>query len=420
MAGAPRDDTRLTVLAVYPWPEFWSMGEGRGAAPFFLSVTSFPKHGHDMHVLMPAGTHPPGEQEYHGVTLHRMATSVDFRPEVGRSKVVQHLRRFTSYVYWFARTIPAGFNIASRIQPDVLFGMSALGAPVAYLIARKLKVPNVTRMFGTELGLLAGRRFKTAIRYWERAAFKTPASYFVMCDDGSGGDRVAKSYGVDADRLLFWPDGVDKSCYTGDVDEPAIRAKLGVPEGNRIVLSVSRLHPEKHVDRILQAVPKVVSTRGDVTFLVAGTGEEWQGLNNLADELGIRDHVIFTGAVPVREIPGICCVSDVFVTLSDRTNVLNPLHEAMTAGLAVIALDTGNTGDVVRTGETGVLIGRDDLPRLDEIILELLGDEERLRIVGEGARRSADERLSSIEERQAMEVEIVERAVREHREARRG
>ncbi len=38
------------------------MGEGRGAPSFFLSITSFPKHGHDMHVLMPGrpGSVPRG------------------------------------------------------------------------------------------------------------------------------------------------------------------------------------------------------------------------------------------------------------------------------------------------------------------------------------------------------------------------
>ncbi|MFH1865789.1 MAG: hypothetical protein ABIK85_07890, partial [Candidatus Eisenbacteria bacterium] len=71
MTSKPKEHQRLTVLAVYGWREFWSMGEGRGAPSFFLSVTSFPKHGHDMHVLMPGRPGSASEENYHGVTLHR-------------------------------------------------------------------------------------------------------------------------------------------------------------------------------------------------------------------------------------------------------------------------------------------------------------------------------------------------------------
>jgi hypothetical protein len=65
----PQGDTRsggLRVLAVYPWPGFWSMGEDRGAPSFHLSVTAFPKRGHEMHVLLPGPPGGPAEEDYHG------------------------------------------------------------------------------------------------------------------------------------------------------------------------------------------------------------------------------------------------------------------------------------------------------------------------------------------------------------------
>ncbi len=115
--GEPMTDGTTTrspirVLAVYPWPAFWSMGEGRGAAAFFLSVTSFPRHGHEMHVLMPGPPGAPAEEDYHGVHLHRMITRIDFMPERGRSRVVQHARILVSYVVWRLRAARAGLALA--------------------------------------------------------------------------------------------------------------------------------------------------------------------------------------------------------------------------------------------------------------------------------------------------------------------
>lgn len=260
----------LRVLAVYPWTEFWSMGEGRGAPSFFLSVTAFGARGHDMHVLMPGRPRSPLEEDYHGVTLHRFHTSVDFMPDVGRSKAAQHARLATSYLMWRRRAAREVRALAARVMPDVLFGMGALGAPVASSVARELALPNVTRLFGTSLGEVLDNPLKSLLRYREKIAFRCDADYIVLCDDGSGGDEIARGLGVDASRLLFWPNGIDKAALrSGD----AAAARRGLSLGDaRMILSVSRLHSEKRVDRLVHAVPAVLAERGDVSF--AGDGPD--------------------------------------------------------------------------------------------------------------------------------------------------
>ncbi len=408
----------IRVLAVYPWPAFWSMGEGRGAAAFFLSVTSFPRHGHETHVLMPGPPGAPPEEDYHGVHLHRMATRVDFMPERGRSRIVQHARILVSYIVWRVRAARAGLALAEDLRPDVVFGMGALGAPVARTIARAYGVPNVTRLFGTSLGEALHNPLKLALRYPEIVAFRTPADAVVVCDDGSGGDGNARRFGVPADRLVFLPDGVDKAAFGGPPDRAAARRDLNIPPDAGVVLSVSRLHPEKHIERLLRAAPRVLANRPDTVFVIAGGGEEGARLKALAADLGLGRSVLFTGSVPLERLPALYAAADVFATLSDRTNVLNPLNEAMISGLPVIALNTGRTGDVVRNGENGVLLQSAEPAALGDAILGLLSDDGKRTTLGAGARASADRRLPSIEERQAAEVDIVLRAVSRRRSGR--
>jgi len=420
-AGTTADNRKLTVLAIYSWREFWSMGEGRGAPSFFYSITSFPKRGHAMHVLMPGRPGSPREEDYHGVRLHRFRSAVDFMPEVGGSRVLQHVKRLFSYVYWFMRVVPAGLVLASRVRPDVVIGMGELGAPAAFFIARIRQVPNVTRLFGIGMFLddVLASRLKFALRYRETAALTTPADYVILCDDGSRGDALARRLGVDMERLLHWPNGVDKSLYTDGEGKRDVRREFDIPDSNRVVLSVSRLYFEKHVDRLVRAVPDVAAARDDVTFLVVGDGDEMPALRRMAEELGVSERIVFAGSVERNELPDFYRSADVFVALSDRTNVSNSLHEAMISGLPVVVLNTGSTSDVVRDGETGILLEVADLPRLAGVLLELLGDEQRMRALGARARESADRRLPTIEERQVMEAEVAERAVRE-RQARRG
>jgi glycogen(starch) synthase len=413
LSGDATSKRRLTVMAVYGWPEFWSMGEGRGAPSFFLSVTSFPRNGHELHVLMPG---PPGSalrEDYHGVHLHRFISSVDFMPDVSRNKFIQHLRISFSYAYWFVRAVPAAMELAREVKPDAVVALGANAAPVARFVASRNHVPNVTRLFGTGLPEFLDRPLKWASRYRERLAFRTKASYIVLHDDGSGGDEVARRLGVDMDRFRFWQNGIDKAAFSGNVDREDVWGRLGVPPGGIVVLSVSRLHPEKHVERLVDAVPGVLADHPDTRFVIVGKGGEREFLEARAARLGVESHVYFVGSVDQEKLAEVYLAADVFVTLSDRTNASNPLYEAMMAGLAVVALNTGRTGDVVKNGDNGVLVEPGDVGRLGQLLSGLLSDGEFRDRLGREARKTADAKLPTIEERQAMEVSVVEAAVEE-------
>jgi phosphatidylinositol alpha-1,6-mannosyltransferase len=214
-------------------------------------------------------------------------------------------------------------------------------------------------------------------------------------------------------KLLHWPNGVDKARHMSKEPETDIREKFGIPESHLVVLAVSRLYFEKHVDRVVEAALGVEAARDDVTFLIVGSGEERGHLERLVSSLSLSHRVIFAGSAGREELPDYYKAADVFVALSDRTNVSNSLHEAMISGLPVVVLNTGSTADVVRDGETGILIEEGELERVPDALLSLLDDSELRRAMGERAQRDADERLRTLDERQVMEAEVAERAVRE-------
>ncbi len=401
----------MKVLAAYPWPSFWSMGEGRGAPSFFLSITSFPNHGHEMHVVMPGTPGCASEEDYHGVSLHRFPTTTDFMPDPSTDKIVQHWRMRTTYRDWMATAVPALRAVASRVEPDVLFGMGALGAPAAHAVARELGLPNVTRLFGTSIGEVLGSPVRYRLRYREINAFRTPADAIILCDDGSGGDEIARMLGVDMDRLRFWPNGVDRELLRAPTDVDGLRARLEIPRDTPVVLSVSRLDGEKRVDRLVRAMPELLGRIPGAIIVIAGDGPTHRELEELSVKLGVFESVRFSGILEREQLAAAYQLAAVFVTLSERTNVLNPLHEAMTAGLPVVALDTGRTGMVVRNNETGVLLTKSALPVLGSTLADLIEDAERRRRLGRAAAEDSERRLPTIEERQRMEAEAVEEVV---------
>jgi glycosyltransferase involved in cell wall biosynthesis len=223
---------------------------------------------------------------------------------------------------------------------------------------------------------------------------------------------VAARFGVPGERLRYWRNGVDKELFRPPATRGDAKRDLGVDTGVPILLSVGRLDSEKHHERLLSCVPEVLKELPSARVVIVGDGPERSFLLAEAARLGVEASVQFTGALERGELAQYYRACDVFISLSDRTNMANPTEEAMMCGCCVVALDEGETREAVRDGDTGVLLPRGKLESLGAMLVDLLKDEDRRLEMGRRAAALADEILPTVEERQAMEVEAVASAVR--------
>jgi glycosyltransferase involved in cell wall biosynthesis len=128
---------------------------------------------------------------------------------------------------------------------------------------------------------------------------------------------------------------------------------------------VSRLIPQKRVDRFLEALARARREVPALRGLVVGDGPERGPLERKAEELGVRAAVEFLG---VRDdVRPLLSASDVLVLSSDDEGFPNVVLEAMEASRPVIATDVGDVRDVVRDGETGWVV-----PPAAEVLAERL------------------------------------------------
>jgi glycosyltransferase involved in cell wall biosynthesis len=124
--------------------------------------------------------------------------------------------------------------------------------------------------------------------------------------------------------------------------------------------------------------------------LVEGETELW--LKSLANELGLSEHVVFTGAR--TRIQEELKEMDIFVMPSILEGMSNAILEAMATGLPVIATDSGGNRELVDEGGTGYLFPVGDDQRLGELLLDLLGSEEKRRAMGRAGRQRVMERFT--------------------------
>lgn len=170
-------------------------------------------------------------------------------------------------------------------------------------------------------------------------------------------------------KLSVIPNGVDYELFASA--KPTDLTSLGVPEGSPVCITVGRLERQKGIDVLLKAASRVLSNHPECHFLIAGEGPDRANLEALAKQLGLMNSVHFVG---LREdVPNLLAASTVFVLPSRWEGMSNALLEAMATGLPVVATAVEGTTELVRPGETGLLVPAENSEELATAMTLLLG-----------------------------------------------
>jgi glycosyltransferase involved in cell wall biosynthesis len=195
--------------------------------------------------------------------------------------------------------------------------------------------------------------------------------------------------GVPADKVIIVPNGVSGEFLKPLPDGSALRARLGIGEGEFAVGLVSSLVAHEGIGTLLEAV-KILRDRGvPARALIVGDGPERGALQRCAAELGLD--AIFTGRVPMAEVRSYHAVLDAFVVprTPDRVcQLVTPLKpvEAMASGLPVVVSGVQALGEIITDGVTGMWFPPGDARALADRLQLLAGDPDLRRSLGENAR----------------------------------
>ncbi|MFC2001652.1 glycosyltransferase family 4 protein [Chloroflexota bacterium] len=396
----------------------WTMGRGKGIPSLYRTLKGFTEAGHEVHLLLPFKEHEPAYELDDGIHIHRFKRPLKNIPQIRILGVL--IQKISWLLFLLCATIKA-YKIARTIKPDVVYGFTSYGAPVAWIIGKIHRVPNITRLFGVQSLYPFLSQPIRLLSYLDLALpFKLKSSALIITNDGTQGDKVAEKLKVPPERLKFWMNGIDKSTLniSGNEEVEKLRQSLKIDQNSKIILTVSRLVSVKRVDRLIRAIPAIVQGNKDVVFVIVGEGNQQLYLENLSRQLSVAEHTRFTGAVLHESIPYYLNMADIFVSLYDESNLGNPLLEAMISGKCIVTLNTGATGQIINHNYNGILLDSADLDKLPETIKALLKDNELRTTLGKNARNYALEHFQTWDERVRMEVELVQDLCKISKESR--
>lgn len=167
------------------------------------------------------------------------------------------------------------------------------------------------------------------------------------------------------------------AAYAGPPD-PQLQQQYGLA-GKRVLLYVGRMARNKRIHILVEALPLIRAQYPNTVLLLVGeTGHAYAGYvaetKARAEELGVADAVIFTGAQNRDQIGAFYQLCDVFVMASIHEGFCMPVMEAMALGKPVVAAAATALPSTV--GDAGLLFTPDDHEELAQQVLRVLAAYE--------------------------------------------
>ena len=194
----------------------------------------------------------------------------------------------------------------------------------------------------------------------------------------------AKHQGVPARKVHVIRGGVRPAPDFSPAERFAQRAALGLKEGEFLVGCVGNFRRMKRQDLVIRAFAALLPVHPGLRLVLVGDGELRPEIEDQVRDLGLDDRVILFGTA--TDLAPLYDAFELFVQASNSEGLPNVLLEASSAGLPIVATAAGGTGEVIRDGETGLLVPIDDLDSLAGAMHRAIADADLRRRLGLAAR----------------------------------
>ncbi|HWU73536.1 MAG TPA: glycosyltransferase family 4 protein [Sphingomonas sp.] len=292
--------------------------------------------------------------------------------------------------------------LAGEIPAKVDFDLSALGGFGAYVSAvmRAMRRGRYDLVYCAHLNLLPlARAVATLLRKplllaiygidaWE------PSTRALSRRLARSADHLMSISQVTLDRFRSWapypdaattlmPNAIHLDQFGLGPKNSELEARYGLA-GRKVLMTFGRLAGSeryKGFDAVLDVLPAIIAQRPNVSYVIAGDGNDRGRLEEKARQLGMADYVVFTGMVREEEKADHYRLADVYVMPSLGEGFGFVLLEAMACGVPSIGSTRDGTREAMREGLLGPIVDPFDQQAVVDAVIASL---DRPRAIPEG------------------------------------
>jgi glycosyltransferase involved in cell wall biosynthesis len=197
----------------------------------------------------------------------------------------------------------------------------------------------------------------------------------------------ADSFHVDHEAIEVVNGVVDVQRFQPELETSDIFREIDAPHDSPLIGIVSRIKEERGHDLLIQAFRKVSVDHPAARLLIVGRGELTEALKEAHQDL-IRDGRLHFMGYRKEDLPNILNALMVKVLLAEGSDgTCRAVLEAKACGTPVIAAEVGVMPELVMDGKTGLLVRQNDVEYLEVALRSALEHPERMKEMGQEARR---------------------------------
>ena len=193
-------------------------------------------------------------------------------------------------------------------------------------------------------------------------------------------------------KLVRIAPGIDTAHFIPRADGFEKRVELGLQD-KKIIISVGRLVHRKGQDKLIEAMPTILSKIPNAHLLIVGEGPYKNHLDKLAKKFSLEESVTFVGRILYDKLPTYLSAADLFAMPSRsrffglEVEGLGIVYlEASACGIPVVAGNSGGAPDAVIEGVTGFCVAGTDVDQVASAVIEVCSNAERASHMGAAGR----------------------------------
>ena len=285
-------------------------------------------------------------------------------------------------------------RLLRELRPDIVHTHSTKAGVLGRWAARRARVPVVVHT-------IHGLAFHPYERWWrnrlcvlaERLAARWTDQFVCVADAMT---RQAQAAGVGKGRPFATVySGMEVEAFLEcGVHRGEMRRELGFADEHFVVGKIARLFELKGYEYVIEAAVRVLAAHPRVRFLFVGDGILREQLEAEAEQLGIRDKIVFAGLVPSSEVPRYVSAMDALVHASLREGLARVLPQALLAGKPVVSFDVDGAPEVIVPGETGYLVPAKSVDGLVAALADIIEHRDQAAALAARGRELCRERFA--------------------------
>jgi len=332
------------------------------------------QQNHEVHLFTLDFPGSPNYEEMDGVKVYRAST------ELGHPN-------FLTWVLLFNHFLTKRMaDVTQSIDFDVMHVHDWLAAFSGISFKHYLKKPMVLTVHSTEVGRAQGLHSPDSfsingIEWW--AMYE--ANRVIVCSQ-SMKNEICGHFNLPLDKVDVIPNAIDATKYQTSVDRGSVRQRYGVGYGEKLILCVGRLVPQKGIEYFIRAIPHIAKRYPEAKFIIVGEGWSRDILEAEARASGQNRKIQFTGFASDQEVISLMTSADVLVVPSVYEPFGIVALEGMATGVPVVASQVGGLSEVIEHDRTGLFV----FPRSPESIAwgidRVLSDPDHAKWLTENAK----------------------------------